>query len=76
MRTPNYPVGILADAARAGGKIPADKVMELITSIVDTHRACSFFEGQVYSLTYERDRLKAENEFLIKLFNIKLEEFQ
>jgi hypothetical protein len=75
MRTPNYPVSILAEAARAGGKIPADKTMELVTSIVETHRACSYFEGQVYSLTYERDRLKAENEFLIRLFNVKQEEF-
>lgn len=74
MRTPNYPIPLLADIVRARGKATPDQVLELIDSFAEYRRACSHFEGQVYSLTHERDRLKAENEFLIRLFNVKQEE--
>lgn len=75
MRTPNYPIPLLAELVRNKGKATPDQVLELVSSFGDYRSACSYFEGQVYSLTYERNRLKAENEFLIRLFNVKQEEF-
>lgn len=74
MRTPNPPIALMAKITRERGRAVPDDVLDLLTALVDTRRACSYFEGQVYSLTYERDRLKAENEFLCKLINLKLEE--
>ncbi len=58
------------------GKATPSQVLELVASFSNYRTACSYFEGQVYSLTHERDRLKAENEFLIRLINLKLEELQ
>lgn len=74
--TPNYPVPLLAELVRGRGKATPSQVLELVASFSNYRTACSYFEGQVYSLTHERDRLKAENEFLIRLINLKLEELQ
>jgi len=69
----NYPVHLLAKGAT--GKLTPDEVREVICSFSDWRRACNGFETQLYVVTHERDRLKAENEFLIRLFNVKQEEF-
>lgn len=74
MRLPSYPIPLLAELVRSRGKATPDQVLELVASFGEYRSACSYFEGQVYSLTHERDRLKAENEFLIKLFNVKQED--
>ncbi|QYW06684.1 hypothetical protein uav_153 [Pseudomonas phage UAVern] len=74
MRTPNYPIPLLAEIVRARGKATPDQVLELIDSFGEFRRACNDFESRLYCVTHERDRLKAENEFLIRLFNLKTEE--
>ena len=73
MRRPDYKVGLLSDLARGGWKATPDQVQELTVQYKKTQDACMYFEGLVYSLTHERDKLKAENEFMCKLFNIKME---
>lgn len=74
MRTPNPPIALMAKITRERGRAVPEDVMDLLTALIDTRRACSYFEGQVYSLKHERDKLKAENEFLSKLISVKLEE--
>lgn len=54
-------------------KVTKEQALELVRALRETHDACNYFEGRVYSLTHERDRLKAENEFLCRLISVKLE---
>ena len=66
---------LMAKVTRGLGKrITPDEVMDLLRALIDTRRACNYFEGEVYSLKHERDQLKAENEFLCKLISVKLED--
>lgn len=71
----NYPAHLLAKAATDPRKLTNDEIREITSSFTAWHRACNGFESRLYSVTYERDQLKAENEFLIRLFDLKQEEF-
>jgi hypothetical protein len=74
MRQPPYPIEQLAKAARDPKKLTEDEIRLIVTCFSEYRRASNDFESRLYSVTHERDRLKAENEFLIKLFNLKSEE--
>lgn len=73
MRTPDYKVGLISDLTRSSWKATPDQVAELATEYRKARDACMYFEGLVYSLTHEHRQLKAENEFLCKLINVKME---
>lgn len=72
---PNYPAHLLAKAVTQPKKLTADEIYQITTSFAEWRRACDGFESRLYAVTHERDRLKAENEFMVRLFNIKRGEF-
>lgn len=66
-----YPLEQLAKAARDPKSLTADEIRLIVQCFTQWRRACSDFESRLYTVTYERDRLKAENAFLCKLFDAK-----
>lgn len=66
-----YPLTQLAKAARDPKKLTPDEIGLIVQCFEQWRRACNHFESQLYAVTHERDKLKAENEFLCRLFDVK-----
>lgn len=73
MRTPTLPLKLLVEASQNKGKLSPDKVLELTTYVRRLYDVSHFNEGVMYQLEHDKMQLEAENRFLIKLINVKLD---
>lgn len=73
MRTPTLPIKLLVEASQNKGKLSPDKVLELTAYVRRLYDVSHFNEGVMYQLEHDKMQLEAENRFLIKLINVKLD---
>lgn len=72
MKTPFKPLDLLVNATRQ--RLTKDEQLQLTAYIGRLYDVAMFNEGLAYQLEHDKRQLEAENRFLIKLINVKLEE--
>ena len=71
MKTPLKPLDLMVKSTRE--RLTKDEQLQLTAYIGKLYDVAHYNEGLAYQLEYNKRQLEAENRFLIKLINVKLE---